>query len=137
MSMISSNSQTSIPMLDLSRVKSNIRESNDTLNKYRQVNKKFKKGAPRSIQEQFEQDLDYFSVTSSEFEEEKEVKRANSCFQPIGQRDLSVGSSSKIPSNLIECFICKKMITKAIFEKHDKLCQEAKNRESYYKYQQE
>ena len=83
-------------------------------------------------------------MTSSEFSNSndgKEGKRANSCFQPIGHsRELSVGSDiggSKIPSNMNECYICKKMIAKAIFEKHYELCSEAKKKECYYKYQQE
>jgi hypothetical protein len=116
-------------------VKLNIKESGETLKKYRAVNKKFAKRAPRSIQEKFEQDLDYFSVTSSEFEEEKDNKRASSCFQTIGQRDLSVGSGRQIPSNLIECPICYKMIAKPIYEKHEKNCSDAKKRESYLRYQ--
>ena len=76
-------------------------------------------------------------MTSSDFEEEKDNKRATSCFQPIGQRDLSVGSASRIPSNLIECAICYKMIAKPIFEKHEKMCSDAKKKESYLRYQQE
>ena len=38
---------------------------------------------------------------------------------------------------MIECSICKKMIAKLIFEKHYELCNEAKKKECYYKYQQE